>query len=625
MLDNSSSTAIKKEHYQGAQSYRNVLNKLQLEDSSSINFDLFLIGSDLKSTPRANPTMDEDQTNLSDAVQFIIENTVNAKAAILISDGIYTQGKNPVFDAAHSPIPVFTIGLGDTTSQKDMVVRSVTAHSSGYLNTNHPVSATISAYGFDNQSFRVNLQKDQEIIASKTITPKSGNSVQNVSFKLPLKKEGLQQFSIVIPQLSGEWTAANNARHFVVDVLDDRQQVLSIAFEVHPDVGFVRSLLLRDQHIQPSPFTWLGGERFIEGPLAINADTIDLAIIHGYPSSGLPESVQQKVAQLAEKVPLIIAATPQFDPRMFSQEIGSLPVQFSAPRQVAPVTLSPANSKHSILELSAIHYDQAPSLFAPVNNLELSAGSEAIFNSKFQGQVTSTPVLTVQQLGNKRRVLFTGFGWYRYQQNENVAFRTFVNRLWMNAISWSATDPNDQNLKVKPEHIPFSETEPVVLTAYLKNERGEMESGAVIDFSVSSTSVDSSFYSMENSGAGEYRLNLGQMPEGVYSFHAVAKKEGRTLGAQTGEFVVARSNAEFMNMERNNQLLQQLALRTGGTYSPFDSISGFWNQLHTQGLLNQTQEVKITFWYPYQHLFWFVIVVILLSAEWIFRKYLTLP
>jgi hypothetical protein len=130
---------------------------------------------------------------------------------------------------------------------------------------------------------------------------------------------------------------------------------------------------------------------------------------------------------------------------------------------------------------------------------------------------------------------------------------------------------------------------------------------------------------MENEGAGEYQLNLGTLPEGLYSFKAVAKKENRTLGTQNGEFAVARSNAEFINTKRNERLLRQLSQRTGGFYLPFDSLSDFWSQLNEQGLLEQTKEIETTFWYPYQHLFWFILVVVLLSAEWIFRKYLSLP
>ncbi|HET6528300.1 MAG TPA: hypothetical protein VFG39_06080, partial [Balneolaceae bacterium] len=487
------------------------------------------------------------------------------------------------------------------------------------------VEVTVASKGFKGQPFQLRLQKSDEVIASKTITPTIANSTQTITFELPLEEEGLQQFKVVIPELSGEWTAKNNSQRFAVNVRDAKQQILSIAFEIHPDVGFIRSLLLSDRRIQLTSRTWLNGNQFIEGTLAFDPDTVDLAIIHGYPSSGLPADVQQAITDLAKNIPLIIAATPKFSPQNFEREIASLPVNASSLWQYSAVGLQPEADNHPVLELPPVNFDQAPRIFAPIQHLSLAPGAEALFSSVFQGQTTSKPVLAVQQIGNKRIAMFTGYGWFQFGQSPDQQTREFVNHLWLNVVNWAATDPDDQKLKIQPVQTSFSETEPVVINAYLENERGEVESQANINISVSSDSMDATFYSMENLGAGEYMLRLGTLPEGLYSFKAVAKKENSTLGTQIGEFAVAHSNAEFVITERNEPLLRQLAQRTGGSYLPFDSLSGFWKQLDEQGLLDQTKEIETTFWYPYQHLFWFILVVVLLSAEWIFRKYLALP
>ncbi|MGD8749755.1 MAG: hypothetical protein PVI44_14930, partial [Balneolaceae bacterium] len=92
-----------------------------------------------------------------------------------------------------------------------------------------------------------------------------------------------------------------------------------------------------------------------------------------------------------------------------------------------------------------------------------------------------------------------------------------------------------------------------------------------------------------------------------------------------GEFAVAHSNAEFINTIRNARLLKQLSERTGGTYVPFDSVSGFWNKLDQRGLLEQKQQQETTFIYPYQSISWFIMMLIILGSEWILRKYLALP
>jgi hypothetical protein len=627
MLDNSESTAVEKSNYQGVESYHQVLDQLNLDDSSSVDYDFFSIGNETTPSNLNKLTFDANQTNLSTAVQSIQGNQSDASAAVIISDGIFTKGQNPVFEAANLNIPVFAIGLGDTTFQKDVLVSSVSTNSSGYLNSTQPVTATISSKGFQGTSFPVELRKGNEVIATQTITPEISNSTQEITFELQLQDEGLQQYKIEIPNLSEEWTNANNIQRFSVDVKDDKQQILSLAFEVHPDVKLVRSLLLADQNTNLTSRTWIQGDKFIEGNFAFDTDTLDLAIIHGYPQSGLSGTVQQKLAELGQNIPIVIAATPMFSPQRFDQQVTSLPLSVSGSWDNASVSVRPEveSTAHPIMELPVVTYDRLPRLSAPIENIATPPGATALLSSMFQGNDTQKPVLVVQELGNRRLTVVTGFGWFRLDQNDNSETRAFVQQLWSNIVSWTATDPENQLLDVQPTQTSFDGSEPVVINAYLTNERGQVESDATIEMSVASDSMDARFYSMENKGAGQYQLDLGTMPEGIYSFEATAQKGDRTIETQNGEFAVASSNAEFLNTNRNDQLLRQLSERSGGEYVPFDSVSGFWDRLDQRGLLDQQQEIRTTFFYPYRYIGWFIAVLLLLCGEWIFRKYLSLP
>jgi len=627
MLDNSASTAIEKSTYQGIDTYQQVLNTLNFSDSSEVNFDFFAVGNETNASNPDQLSFDADQTNLSVAMQAVQANQSEASAAVLISDGVFTKGQNPIFEAQNLERPVFTIGLGDTTFQKDVLVSSVATNPTGYLNSTQPVTATIKTKGFEGQSFPVELRKGNEVIETQTLTPEISNSSQEVTYELPLNTEGLQQYQIQIPKLSDEWTDANNIQRFSIDVKDAKQQILSLAFEIHPDVKLVRSLLLGDQNTKLTTRTWLQGEKFIEGNFSLDPDTVDLAIIHGYPESGLPGTLQEKIKKFAENVPLITVSTPLFSPDRFEQQVTSLPVTVTGAWDFMPVSLHPEveSSAHPVMELPSTTYDRIPRISAPIENLDNVPGATKLFSSSYQGRDTQKPVLIAQELGNKRRSLVTGFNWFQLEQSSDANVQEFVRQLWLNIISWTATSPDNQLLDVQPTQTSFTGSESVVINAFLNNERGEVEADANIDISVSSDTTDARFYSMENKGAGQYQLDLGTMPEGLYSFEATAQKGGRTIDSQSGEFAVARSNAEFLNTSRNDQLMRQVAQRSGGEYVPFDSVENFWDRLEQQGLLDQQREVQTTFFYPYQHIGWFILVLILLCTEWIFRKYLSLP
>ncbi len=627
MLDNSASTGIQKNGYNGTESYRSVLEKLNLRDSSSVNFRFFTVGSNTNESLLDSLTFKSAQTNLSEAMRSLKANQAEATAAIVISDGIYTQGQNPVFELEDLEIPIFTVGLGDTTTQKDILIRSVSTNSTGYLDTQQPVSVSVSSKGFRGQPFQVQLRDGGEILSSQTVAPDLDTDNSEVSFELNLTQEGLQQYEVVVPRQDDEWTGDNNTQRFSVDVQDARQQILSLAFEIHPDVKYLRSLLLSDKNTDLTKRTWLNSNRFIEGEFNPNPDSVDLAIIHGYPQSGLSSAVESQLQDLAENVPLIVAATPLFAPQQFEQEISSLPVQILGRWQYERVSISPQEdiASHPIMELPAVEYEQFPTLRAPVENLDSAPASTTLFSSLFQGQHTQKPVLAIQELGNRRMAFFSTFDWFRFNQNTSAEVREFVRQLLLNTVSWTATDPDNKLLDVEPVKTSFTGSEDVIINAYLTNERGEVEDDAAIDVSISSDTADTRFYSMENIGAGQYRLDLGGMPEGIYSFEATAEKGDRQLDTQSGEFAVAESNAEFLNTTRNDQLLRQVAERSGGRYLPFDSLSGFWDAFNQRELLEQNEKVRTTYFYPYQHIGWFVLVVLLLATEWMFRKYLSLP
>lgn len=627
LLDNSASTGIEKTGYQGIQSYKSVLSALNFENSSSINFNFYSIGSTVEETNLDSLTFNEQQTNLAQSLQTIKANESDATAAVLISDGIYTQGQNPVFETENISIPVFTIGLGDTTSKKDALVRSVSTNSTGYLNSRQPVKADISSRGFKGESFQIHLKDGDEILSTQTIAPELSNSTKELEFDLPLNKEGLQQYEIIIPELAEEWTTDNNSQRFSVNVKDAKQNILSLAFEVHPDVKFIRSLLLKDENTNLIKRTWLKDNRFIEGSFKPDPDSVDLVIIHGYPRSGITAETEGRLSDLLTDKPFIISSTPLFDFRRFEEEIVSLPATITGPWNYSTVTLNPLDgaTTHPIMELPNTSYNQLPSLSAPIENVDIVPGATQLFSSVYQGENTDRPVLIVQEIGNKRSSLLTAFGWFRFEQNNNSQIQEFGRELLMNIVSWTATDPDNQLLEVEPAQTTFSGSEEVVINAYLTNERDEVEPNATVRLSISSETKESRQYSMENLGSGHYQLDLGKMPEGIYSFEAIAQKDDRKIDEHAGEFAVSQSNAELVNVVRNDKLLRQIAKRSGGDYIGYDSVSGFWQTLDKKGLLDQNKKVETSFFYLYQHFGWFLLVLILLTAEWIMRKYFSLP
>src|SRR5690606_9489957 len=81
----------------------------------------------------------------------------NVGAVLLISDGIYNRGANPVYQAEHLPFPVYTLGTGDTTVEKDIFIESLAHNEITYLNNEFPVEIGVRARKLSGKNFRISI------------------------------------------------------------------------------------------------------------------------------------------------------------------------------------------------------------------------------------------------------------------------------------------------------------------------------------------------------------------------------------------------------------------------------------------------------------------------------------
>ncbi len=620
LLDNSASTSINKGQYRGEQSYREVLRQLHLSDTSEVKYDLYSFGGTVEPSATEDLSFNRSETDLFNTMETIQNNRSDITGAILVSDGIFTKGRTPAFEAGKVTVPIFTIALGDTIDQQDLIVKRVETAGSGYLDTRHNVEVLVSSNGYAGSRFDLNLYHGEKLIRSRRVRAGDDQKIQSLMFELDLEKEGLNQYRVEIPSLPSEWTAANNSQPFTVDVLDRKQRILSLAFEIYPDIRVLRHILESDKHTSLISRTWLGGNTFIEGPLSFDADTLDLVILHGFPDNDL----KSKTEKLFGQTPLIYMATPRS--ALERMETIPLPVSKGGGRDNHPAKLIPAveSTAHPVMELPELDDRLLPAISVPAIN-DSRPGYTHLFEAELQNNEKTQPLITVTETANIRRSFVLGFGWYRYYQSPNDQHRKYIQRLLENLAGWTAARPDNRRLHIRPANKVFSGTEQVVFNATLTNESGLREAEATIELTIYGDEIERRFYSMENLGNGEYRLAVRSLPGGVYRFEAKAVKGNRTIDTQVGELSVNRTNIEFVDTRRNDRLLKQIAARSGGSSFIFNNLEGLADSLEKKEMLAKAEKETESLFYPYQHSFWFIVVILLLTLEWISRKYFALP
>ncbi len=628
LFDNSLSSGISIGNYEGSASYAQARNVLGGIDTTTVQLLPFAFDNVIKPTHLDSLELTGRETDIAMALGTISELERDASAVILFTDGQYNSGRDPRFVVDRMSQPVFVVGLGDSTRTKDVLIQNVVHPDIAYKDTRVPVEIMVANDGFTGQATTVNLRSGDRVIDSKPVIFRSDRSVQAVSFELPVDVEGLRQYEAVVEPLQDEWTTRNNRVSFSIDVLDNRLRVLLVSFEVHPDVKVVQNLLEMDESIFSRSLTWIGGDRFINGPLPTNPDTLDLIFLYGFPHSGVPQSILDKVGNLVAGTSYILAASPLFDPALAMRRLeGSIPLALppvNSPFEVG-ITLNTASREHPILNYEHPEYERAPRLFGHIRNLRPSPGAEVLMTANFRGAEVDAPLLAVRTVGSRRAAVLNLFGYYVWNLNSNPVIRNGIQEMLRNLILWTASQPDDRRLVINPARRAFDSVDPVQINAFLKDESGLQVSDGTISMALRREGGESTSYSLNNDGLGKYSIDVGQLPEGLYNFEAVAFRGSREIDRRDGQFSVSENVIEYTNTQRNDPLLRDIASSSGGAYLSWDQSSELLRLLETLNLQSPGERQVAFDWYPYRRIGWFLLALAFLTGEWVLRKYLALP
>ncbi|MDH3269103.1 MAG: VWA domain-containing protein, partial [Ignavibacteria bacterium] len=175
-----------------------------------------------------NVNFSDGATNIQEIFDYVKNSDKNIASVTLITDGVITSGSNPYYDAVNLGIPVFTIGIGDTTERKDAELKKVLHNDFIYAETPTNIITTISNKGFAGESVTATLYEDNKFISQQNLIL-SNVGIQNISFDYKAQSQGEKKLSIELSTLKDEFTTANNKQVFYVNVFSNKIKVILLA------------------------------------------------------------------------------------------------------------------------------------------------------------------------------------------------------------------------------------------------------------------------------------------------------------------------------------------------------------------------------------------------------------
>ncbi len=591
--------------------YLESLNALKKDLESDFDVRVFGIGEHVKESPEID--FKDKISDLSEPVDELKSRFTgrNLGAIILSSDGIFNKGTNPLYTYSGLRVPVYTIGMGDTTVRKDLIISRVNHNKTAFSGNTFPVEITLDARQCNGQEILLTILKGNDPVLTKPITITSNR--YNMLFPLFLEAgaKGMSHYVVKVSKLDGEISHINNQRDFFIETIDSRQQVLVIANSPHPDIAVLKSLLESNPNYQVK--TILANE--FDG----KTDDINLAILHQLPSitQGASEIIQKLQK---EKIPVLYILGAQTSTGALNKLGTGVSIEEQNGNNTEIMAEPATDFPYFTMEEEHLRRIRSfPPLVSPFGDYSIVGPVQVLLYQRIGSVKTDMPLLLFNEQNEQKTAVLAGEGIWKWKLREYSDFNSSegVTALLTKTIQYLATTEKKKPFRVFFKNS-YSENEPVIMDAEFYNESGEPVN--TNEATITILDENSNKYPFTFSRTGKaYTLQAGYLPVGSYSFTA-STVAGNKSHIETGNFTVNALQAELTETIANHQLLNALSEKTGGRFFLPASIRNLATAIKerddirpvsfTQKKLDEVINLKWVF----------ALLLFILSIEWFMRK-----
>lgn len=200
-------------------------------------------------------------TRIGSALRYIVNKEQGGPIAgiVIFTDGQSNLGipvDRAIASATNAGIPVFTVGVGSTSRPQNVTVADLQAPQRVLPGDKFQIKALVKAFGFEGRTARVQLisvdenQSEAEIVEEETNIRLLGDGQPaGVDFAVQRSQLGKRRYEVRVESLEEDLDARDNKMATVVEVIQQRTNVLLMAGGPTREFRFLRNQLYRDKDI----------------------------------------------------------------------------------------------------------------------------------------------------------------------------------------------------------------------------------------------------------------------------------------------------------------------------------------------------------------------------------------
>lgn len=611
--DNSASIAAQDHDSLGTENYHEKIRRINAAISDRMQPVHFVFGKQL--IPNRMPDFGDERTDISDALRQLpgLFYRQNLGAVVLLTDGIFNSGIDPLLAAAELPFPVYTVGMGDTTLYPDLAVSDVRYNRVVWANREFPIEVTMLVRDAAGEKIRISLYMDGQLVGQSEFLAGTALYEKNLKFKIKDASPGQRRFVVLGSALENERVVANNRREFFVEVMGKKQNVMLLAAAPHPDIGAIQAAA--------SDYYDIAVEYINSFSPSVN--TPDLLILHELPQQG---SNTERIAEIMRNnpnLPVWFISGVRTDASSFNRLQDVYRMRPFSQNQFVDAFALPEKTfgLFSMEEWQLDRIANLPALNAQLSDWEWLAPATPLLRQRLRGLETAYPLWSYFEGSGRRMAFLMGTGLWRwrladYQRNGNSEA---VNSIIRKTINYLIVRADERRLRLFAESI-YSRNDDISFRAELYNKSMELVNAPELLMTITGNDVtyDYAFY---RTNELDYKLNVGRLPPGDYQFRAEANLGGEIISRE-GRFTVASDSPELRNLRANHHLLRSIASTTGASFLHVDEIDQLSDLLNHDGRITSTAVYSLQFSPILGQLWALIFLLLLLASEWLLRKYL---
>ncbi len=610
---------------------------------------------------------DGNGTNISVSLQRVLS---DFKGLPLTGVLLFTDGGDNSADDARSAveelrsldIPLHIVGLGNESFEQEREILDITSNRQLLEGTGADITVKVKSWNKERDPVMLSLYKGNKLVYARDVLLQGNGNTDVISLNFNPEENDVSEYTMQLAVASNEVNVENNMLDLLIDSRRDSLKILYLEGYLHSDFKFIKRALADDRMLKFTSASITGtGKYYRQG-----IDAVD-QLQGGFPASedelynykavilGDIEANYFSIEQLAliEKFVskrgggfLMLGGHNSFAEGYFwnTPIADLLPVEIDQTRRMAimPDFTNPnapreeqgfkfvptrAGLEYPILKLAEdtatnkMLWDEMPRLLS-INYLgQVKPGATVLAEKPADNFGVSEPLLVIQRYGKGRTAALATASTWRWQMLLDEQ-DTRHERFWRQFARWLCVDtPDNVNIELTENRFEPDTELPIRVSVYDKDYNPLVSSDVTGIVTDPFGDIHELQFLPELTEDGVYVSDYTLQDTGIYTIEVTADQNSSFIGKQHRSILSYPSKKEYYDAVLKRDYLEHLAGLNGGIYyepSEANVIPENVRERRTGTSVYRNE-------YLWDSPLLFLLAVILLSAEWIYRRNKGLP